>query len=327
MRQYPDITPPVVQVTTSYPGACAQVVADTVASPIEQQVNGVPGMIYMESTSASDGSYTLKVTFELGTNIDIASVLVQNRVNIAMPKLPDEVKRQGVTTDKVSSNIVTIFALAPKDAEAAKKYDDLFTANYLTINVFDEVKRITGVGDAKTFPAKDYGIRLWLDPEKLKARDLTTMDVINSLKEQNVQVAAGAIGQPPVPTGQAYQYNVSTLGRLSSVEQFENVIVRADGNRIIRVKDVARVELGGKSYDLLARYKGIPAAAMVVYQAPVATPSRSPRGCRSCSRPSPPRSRMGWPSRRCTTPPSSCSQPSRGCTTRSTRPWRSCSPS
>ncbi len=268
VAQYPDITPPVVQVTCTYPGASAQVVADTVASPIEQQVNGVPGMIYMESTSASDGSYTLKVTFELGTNIDIASVLVQNRVNIANPKLPDEVKRQGVTTDKVSSNIITIFSLAPKDAEAAKKYDDLFTANYLTINVLDEIKRINGVGDAKTFPAKDYGIRLWLDPEKLKARDLTTMDVINSLKEQNVQVAAGAIGQPPVPAGQAFQYNVSTLGRLSSVEQFENVIVRATGNRIIRVKDVARVELGGKSYDLLARYKATPAAAMVVYQAP-----------------------------------------------------------
>jgi HAE1 family hydrophobic/amphiphilic exporter-1 len=268
IAQYPDITPPVVQVTTTYPGASAQVVADTVASPIEQQVNGVPGMIYMESTSASDGSYTLKVTFELGTNIDIASVLVQNRVNIAMPKLPDEVKRNGVTTDRVSSNVITVFSLAPKDAEAAKKYDDLFIANYLTINVFDEIKRIRGVGDAKIFPAKDYGIRVWLDPEKLKGRDLTTMDVINALKEQNVQVAAGAIGQPPAPTGQAYQYNVSTLGRLNSVEQFENVIVRAEGNRVVRVKDVARVELGGKSYDLLARYKGTPAAAMVVYQAP-----------------------------------------------------------
>jgi HAE1 family hydrophobic/amphiphilic exporter-1 len=268
IAQYPDITPPVVQVTTTYPGASAQVVADTVASPIEQQVNGVPGMIYMESTSASDGSYTLKVTFELGTNIDIASVLVQNRVNIATPKLPDEVKRQGVTTDRVSSNVVTVFCLAPKDAEAAKKFDDLFIANYLTINVFDELKRITGVGDAKIFPAKDYGIRLWLDPEKLKSRGLTVMDVINALKEQNVQVAAGAVGQPPVPSGQAYQYNVSTLGRLASVDQFENIIVRAEGNRILRVKDVGRVELGGKSYDLLARYKGVPAAAMVVYQAP-----------------------------------------------------------
>lgn len=268
VAQYPDITPPVVQVSAAYPGASAEVVADTVASPIEQEVNGVPGMIYMESTSAGDGSYTLKVTFELGTNIDIASVLVQNRVNIAMPKLPDEVKRQGVTTDKVSSNIVTIFSLAPKDAEAAKKYDDLFVANYLTINVYDEINRIMGVGDTKVFPAKDYGIRLWLDPELLKSRGLTTMDVISALKEQNVQVAAGAIGQPPVPTGQAFQYNVSTLGRLKDVAQFENVIVRADGNRIIRVRDVARVELGGKSYDLLARYKGIPAASMVVYQAP-----------------------------------------------------------
>ncbi|HUL62019.1 MAG TPA: efflux RND transporter permease subunit, partial [Methanocella sp.] len=268
IAQYPDIAPPIIRVTTVYPGASAQVVADTVAAPIEQQVNGVDQMIYMESTSASDGSYTLNVSFEVGTNVDIASVLVQNRVSIATPKLPDEVKRQGVTTDKVSSNIVTIFALTPKDAEAAKKFDDLFTANYLTINVFDEVKRINGVGDAKTFPAKDYGIRLWLDPDRLKARDLTTMDVINALKEQNVQVAAGAIGQPPAPSGQAYQYNVSTLGRLSNVQQFENIIVKADGNRIIKVKDVARVELGGKSYDLLARYKGIPAAAMVVYQAP-----------------------------------------------------------
>lgn len=268
IAQYPDITPPVVQVTSTYPGASAQVVADTVASPIEQEVNGVPGMIYMESTSSSDGSYTLKVTFELGTDIDIASVLVQNRVNIAMPKLPEEVKRNGVTTDRVSSNVITVFSLAPENDEAASKFDDLFIANYLTINVLDELTRISGVGDAKIFPAKDYGIRLWLNPDQLKSRGLTTMDVINALREQNVQVAAGAIGQPPVPTGQAYQYNVSTLGRLSTIEQFEDVIVRAEGNRIIRVKDVARVELGGKSYDLLARYNGVPAAAMVVYQAP-----------------------------------------------------------
>ena len=268
IAQYPDITPPVIQVTASYPGASAQVVSDTVASPIEQQVNGVPGMIYMESTSASDGSYTLKVTFELGTDIDIASVLVQNRVSIATPKLPEEVKRQGVTTDRVSSNVVAVLSLAPKDEQSAGKYDDLFITNYLTINLLDEIKRIPGVGDAKIFPAKDYGIRLWLDPERLKSRGLTTIDVINALKEQNVQVAAGAIGQPPVPAGQAFQYNILTLGRLSTVEQFENVIVRADGNRILRVRDVARVELGGKSYDLLARYKGIPAAAMVVYQAP-----------------------------------------------------------
>jgi HAE1 family hydrophobic/amphiphilic exporter-1 len=266
--QYPDITPPVIQVSANYPGASAQVVADTVAAPIEQEVNGVPGMIYMESTSASDGSYTLKVTFELGTNVDIASVLVQNRVSIATPKLPEDVKRQGVTTDKVSSNIVTIFTLAPDNEEMAKSFDDLYTANYITINVLDEVKRIPGVGDAVIFPSKDYGIRIWLDPQKLEARSLSTLDVINALKEQNVQVAAGAIGQPPVPTGQAYQYTISTLGRLQDVGQFEDVIVRSDGNRVTRVRDVARVELGGKNYDLVARYQRLPAAIVIVYQAP-----------------------------------------------------------
>ncbi|MBX3356106.1 MAG: efflux RND transporter permease subunit [Phycisphaeraceae bacterium] len=269
VAQYPDITPPVIQVTTTYPGASAQVVADTVAAPIEQQVNGVPGMIYMESTSASDGSYTLKVTFELGTNIDIASVLVQNRVAIATPKLPEEVKRNGVTTDKVSSNIVMIFALAPKDDEKTRSmYSDLFIANYLTINVFDEVKRIAGVGDAKIFPAMDYSIRVWLDPERLRARNLTTTDVMRALNEQNVQVAAGQIGRPPIPSGQAFQYNISALGRLSTVEEFEDIIVAAEGNRIVRLRDVARVELGGKSYDILARYMKVPAAVMVVYQAP-----------------------------------------------------------
>jgi HAE1 family hydrophobic/amphiphilic exporter-1 len=268
VAQYPDITPPVIQVTTTFPGASAQVIADTVAAPIEQEVNGVPGMIYMESTSGSDGSYTLKVTFELGVDIDIASVLVQNRVSTAQPKLPDAVKQQGVTTDKVSSSIVTVFALAPKDEEQSGAYDDLFLSNYLTINVLDEIKRIPGVGDALVYPAKDYALRIWLDPNRLKARELTTMDVINALQEQNVQVAAGTIGQPPTAAGRAYQYNVSALGRLTDVDQFENVVIRSDETRVIRVKDVARVELGGKSYDTLARFNGEPAAAMVVFLAP-----------------------------------------------------------
>ena len=270
VAQYPDITPPVIQVTAFYPGASAQVIADTVAAPIEQKVNGVPGMIYMESTSASDGSYTLKVSFELGNNPDIASVLVQNRVNSALPQLPEEVKRVGVTTDKVSSNIITILSLAPKEGEkeGEGKYDDLFLSNWLTVNMVDEVKRIGGVGDAKVYPVKDFSMRVWLDPERLKARGLTTVDVINALKEQNVQVAAGVIGQQPAPQGTAFQYNVSTLGRLSSVEEFENVIVRAEGTSVIHVKDVARVELGGKSYDTGGRYEKIPAAVMIVYQAP-----------------------------------------------------------
>ena len=268
VAQYPDITPPVIQVTATYPGASAQVIADTVAAPIEQKVNGVPGMIYMESTSASDGSYTLKVSFELGTVPDMASVLVQNKVSTALPSLPEDVKRIGVTTDKVSSNIITILSVAPKKGEPEGKFSDLFLSNWMTVNLVDEIKRIPGVGDAKVYPVKDYSMRVWLDPERLKARALTVVDVINALKEQNVQVAAGVIGQQPAPAGTAFQYNVSTLGRLSSVDEFENVIVRAEGSRVIRVKDVARVELGGKSYDTGGRYEKIPAAVMIVYQAP-----------------------------------------------------------
>src|SRR6266404_4466967 len=212
VAQYPQITPPVVRVTTSYPGASAQVVADTVASPIEQQVNGVEGMIYMESTSATDGSYTLNVSFEVGTNIDIASVLVQNRVNIALSQLPEEVRRQGVNTDKVSTSIVSVLLLTPKDPVKTPNFTDLYLANYLLISVNDEVKRIPGVGDTLIRPGKDYGMRIWLDPDKLRARGLTTVDVGNALREQNVQVAAGVIGQPPTPSEQGFQYTVTTLG-------------------------------------------------------------------------------------------------------------------
>src|SRR5262249_40794269 len=268
IAQYPEIAPPIVRVTTSYPGASAQVVADTVAAPIEQQVNGVDRMIYMESTSASDSSYTLNVSFEVGTDIDIASVLVQNRVNIALPQLPDEVRRQGVVTNKVSTSIGSVFALPPQDPEKTPEFTDLYLANYPVIRINDEVKRIPGVGDTLIRPGKDYGMRVWLDPDKLRARGLTTVDVNNALREQNVQVAAGNIGQPPAPSGQSFQYSVTTLGRLETPEQFENVIVRADGNRIVHLKDVARVELGAKSYDTLGRVDGVPSSLMVVYQSP-----------------------------------------------------------
>jgi HAE1 family hydrophobic/amphiphilic exporter-1 len=268
VAQYPEIAPPIVRVTSVYPGASAQVVADTVAAPIEQQINGVDRMIYMESTSASDGSYTLNVSFEVGTNIDIASVLVQNRVAIAQSQLPDEVRRQGVTINKVSTSIVSVLALTPIDPEKTPEYTDLYLANYLLISVNDEVKRIAGVGDTLIRPGKDYGMRIWLDPDKLRARSLTTVDVLSALREQNVQVAAGIIGQPPVPESQGFQYTITTLGRLLTPEQFENIIVRADGNRIVRVKDIARVELGAKSYDTLGRVDGVPSALMVVYQSP-----------------------------------------------------------
>jgi HAE1 family hydrophobic/amphiphilic exporter-1 len=268
VAQYPQIAPPIIRVTTVYPGASAEVVSDTVGAPIEQQVNGVDGMLYMESTSASDGSYTLNVSFEVGTDVDIASVLVQNRVAIALAQLPDEVRRQGVTTKKVSTSIVSVFALTPKDAARSGEFSDLYLANYLLITVNDQVKRISGVGDTIIRPGKDYGMRIWLDPDKLRVRGLTTVDVSNALREQNVQVAAGVIGQPPAPENQGFQYTVSTLGRLQTPEQFREIIVRAEGNRLVRLKDIARVELGAKSYDSLGRMDGVPSALMIVYQSP-----------------------------------------------------------
>src|SRR6266850_1500429 len=208
VAQYPPIAPPIIRVSTIYPGASAQVLADTVAAPIEQQVNGVDRMIYMESNSASDGSYTLNVSFEVGTDVDIASVLVQNRVAISLAQLPDEVRRQGVTTNKVSTSIVSVLSLTPKDPEKTPEFTDLYLANYLLISINDQVKRIPGVGDTLIRPGKDYGMRIWLDPDKLRARGLTAVDVNDALREQNVQVPAGAIGQPPVPTAQGYQYTI-----------------------------------------------------------------------------------------------------------------------
>jgi HAE1 family hydrophobic/amphiphilic exporter-1 len=265
IAQYPEITPPTVEVTTSYPGASAQVLAETVASPIEQEVNGVEGMIYMMSRSASDGNYSLTVTFEVGTDVDMAQILVQNRVAMAMPKLPDEVKRQGVNTKKKSTAFLLFIALTSPDG----RYDNLFLSNYLTLNVKDEISRIYGVGDVDVFGGGDYSMRIWLDPEQLKARDLTTEDVIKAIEEQNVQVAAGQIGQPPAPSGQSFQYTITTLGRLSEVEEFEDIIVKtAEGGRITRVRDVARVELGSRDYNLFAELTGKPIGVLLISQLP-----------------------------------------------------------
>ena len=265
IAQYPDIVPPVVQVTASYPGADPNVIAETVAAPIEQQVNGVDNMLYMSSQSAADGSYTLNVTFALGTNIDMDTVLTQNRVSAAMAQLPEQVQRQGVTTKKVSSSLVMILTLYSPDG----KYDDLFVTNYVTIYIKDVLSRVTGVGNINLYPSKDYSMRVWLDPDKLESRNLTVEDVVNAIKNQNVQVAAGQLGQPPVPKGQMLQLSVNTLGRLADVKQFEDIIVKTgEGTRVTRVKDVAQVELGGKAYDFLSFYQGKPAATMMIYQSP-----------------------------------------------------------
>ncbi len=265
VAQYPEVAPPMIQVSAAYPGADPQIVADTVASPIEQAVNGVEGMIYMSSTSAADGSYNLKVTFQLGTDVDMANVLVQNRVSTALAKLPLEVQRLGVTTKKASTSLVNVMSLYSPDGA----YDDLFLTNYVTLYIRDQLIRLDGVGDINVIPPKDYGMRIWLNPNKLEYRALTTGDVVDALKQQNVQVAAGQIGQPPAPKGQDFQLTVNAMGRLSEVEQFKDIIVKAEkGGRITRIRDVARVELGGQDYSTFSTFNGAPAATMIVYQTP-----------------------------------------------------------
>jgi len=265
IEQTPDITPPTVVVSTTYPGASAEVVAETVAQPIEEQVNGVEGMLYMSSTSNNDGSYQLTVTFAVGTDVDMATVLVQNRVAIAMPKLPEEVKREGVSTQKRSTNMVLMVNMISPDG----RFDEIYLSNYVGTRIKDELARVDGVGDVQVMGAKDYGMRIWLDPTKLKSLSLTTNDVVQAIQQQNVQVAAGQIGAPPAPKGQQFQYTVNTLGRLSSVEQFEDIIVKVgDDSRVVRVRDVARVELGAQSYNWTVELDEQPSIAVAIYQLP-----------------------------------------------------------
>ena len=265
IAKFPEISPPTVQVTTFYPGANAQVVAETIAAPIEQEVNGVENMLYMSSSSADDGSYTLNVTFQIGTDMDMATVLVQNRVAIANAKLPEDVRRQGVTTRKQSTQITQFITLTSED----NRYNDLFLSNYATINIKDELSRISGVGQVTIMGAEDYAMRVWLNPEKLEARNLTTEDVLATIQEQNVQVAAGRIGEPPSPTGTSFQLVVNTQGRLEDVKQFEDLIIKTvEGGRITRLSDVARVELGGKNYNRVSTFDGQASTAIAVYQLP-----------------------------------------------------------
>jgi hydrophobe/amphiphile efflux-1 (HAE1) family protein len=265
IAQYPDILPPTVVVAATYPGVNARVLAQTVAQPIEERVNGVEGMLYMSSTCSNNGQYQLTVTFETGTDLDMAAVRTQNRVAVAEPTLPEEVRRLGVTVQKQSSNIVLFVTLI----SPSEFFDELYLSNFATLNIRDELARLQGVGDVLVFGAGNYSMRIWLDPEKLKARGLTTTDVVSAIREQNVQVAAGQIGQPPVPEDQSFQYTINTLGRLSDVAQFEDIIVRTgEGARITRVKDVARVELGSVSYDVTSRFNNKPTAALAVFQLP-----------------------------------------------------------
>ncbi|QIB34339.1 efflux RND transporter permease subunit [Ancylobacter pratisalsi] len=269
VAQYPNVVPPTVQVTTLYPGASARTLVDTVALPIEQQVNGVEGMLYMQSTSASDGTYTLTITFAIGTDPDFAQVLVQNRVAIAMASLPQAVQVQGVTTQKKSTAILQFVALySPTD-----QFDSLFLANYGIINLQDEIARLDGVGSVSVFGSGQYAMRVWLDPDQLQSRGLTPQDVIDAIQQQSQEVASGVVGMPPVPKGQNFQYTLTIAGRLNDAADYENIIVKvsnADGGRITRLRDVARVELGAQTYSQTFTFNGKPAAALGIYQLPEA---------------------------------------------------------
>ena len=265
VAQYPDVTPPTVQVTTRYPGANARTVIDNVALPIEQQVNGVEGMIYMQSYAADDGSYSLTVTFKIGVDLNFAQVLVQNRVSAALPALPQAVQVQGVNVQKKSTAILQIVSLSSSDS----RYDSLYLANYATIRLKDELARLPGVGNVVIFGAGQYSMRIWLDPEKLQARGLTPKDVINSLQQQSRQVTAGQIGAPPAPSGQSFQYTLNVYGRLDDAEEFANVIVKTgSAGEVTRVSDVGRVELGAQTYGQVFSLDGRASAGLAIFLTP-----------------------------------------------------------
>ena len=265
MAQYPEITPPTVEVSAYYPGANAQVVADTVAAPIEQQVNGVENMMYMSSQCTNDGTYILTVTFKPGIDLNMAQVLVQNRESLAEPILPDLVKRRGVSVKKKSPSILMIInVFSPEGTK-----DNLYLSNYATIQLRDELARLDGVGDITYIGQRNYSMRVWLDPQKMTFRNLTSSDVVSTIEQQNIQVAAGQLGQPPVSTGQAFQFTITTLGRLTDSDQFADMILKTDNQGgVVRLRDVGRVELGAQGYDQACTLDGKPTVALSVYQRP-----------------------------------------------------------
>lgn len=266
VAQYPEIAPPTVVVNARYPGASAQVVSDSIASPLEQQINGVERMLYMNSQCNNDGSLQLTVTFSLGTNLDIAQVQVQNRVALAEPQLPEEVRRQGVTVRKSSPDITMVVQIF----SPTKAYDRLYLSNYVTLQVRDQLARVEGVGDIRVFGARDYSIRAWLDPQQLAARSVTAGDVVRAIREQNVQVAAGVVGQEPLPSGAAdFQYTVNVHGQLERPEEFAEIIIKqSEDGGITRLRDVARVELGAADYGIASTFNNQESIGIAIFQLP-----------------------------------------------------------
>jgi HAE1 family hydrophobic/amphiphilic exporter-1 len=265
VERYPNIAPPSITVDAAYPGADAKTVAETVAAVIEKEVNGVEGMIYMSSVSANDGTMKLTVTFATGTDLDMANVLTQNRVAKAIPQLPQEVQRLGVKTQKKSTDTNLYIGFTSTNP----KHDDIFLANYVALRVKDEVARVPGVGEVQAYGSGDYSMRIWLDPDKLKARGLVADDIVAAVREQNLQVAAGQIGEPPVPSGQAYQMTINVKGRLLEAEEFGNIVLRTgEDGRVLRIRDIADVQMGAKSYVLGSTLNGKQSATIAVYQIP-----------------------------------------------------------
>ena len=265
ISEYPEVVPPTVVVHASYPGANPEVIAETVATPLEEQINGVEGMLYTASQATSDGTMTLTVTFALGTDLNNAQVEVQNRVSQALPKLPEEVQRLGVTTQKSSPDLTMVVHLTSPD----KRYDMLYLSNYARLHVKDLLARLDGVGDVQIFGAGEYSMRVWLDPQKLAQRNMTTGDIVHAIQEQNVAVAAGALNAPPVPGNTDFQLNINTQGRLSTVDDFRNIIVRTDANgSVVHLRDVARVELGSNQYALRSLLNNQPAVAIPIFARP-----------------------------------------------------------
>jgi hydrophobe/amphiphile efflux-1 (HAE1) family protein len=277
VAQFPDIVPPQVTVSTLYPGASAQAVEESVSQVIEAQVNGVERMLYMKSTSGGDGSYNLTVSFEVGSDPDLNTVNVTNRVNQALAQLPPEVQRNGVTTRKQSSALLQVVAVySPKGSK-----DGLFLSNFATINLLDTLRRVPGVGNASLFGTLDYAMRVWLNLERMASLDITANDVVKAVQAQNVQAAVGLVGAAPLMDNVDFQLNITTQGRLTTVEEFENIVVRAtpDG-ALVKLKDIARVELGSRTSDSIGRYNGKPAAGIQTFQLPGANALATAQGVR-----------------------------------------------
>jgi len=265
ISEYPEVVPPTVVVRANFPGANPKVIGETVAAPLEQAITGVENMLYMSSQATADGKLTLTITFALGTNLDTAQVQVQNRVTRTEPKLPEEVTRIGITVDKASPDLTMVVHLTSPD----QRYDMLYLSNYAVLNIKDELARLNGVGDVQLFGMGDYSLRVWLDPNKTASRNLTATDVVNAIREQNRQVAAGQLGAPPSPSATSFQMSINTQGRLVTEEEFENIIVRAGENgEITRVRDIARVELGSSQYALRSLLNNQPAVAIPIFQRP-----------------------------------------------------------